>query len=58
MSGTDRRGSRPHSPGDCPHCEARIPRGAVLIEYETVEGPTRMFAECPDCGEVVHPGSP
>ena len=41
--------------GYCPDCEARIPRGGLLVKYETADGWPRMFAECPDCGEVVHP---
>lgn len=40
--------------GTCPDCGAAIPRHRLLIEYETSDGPAR-FAECPDCGGVVHP---
>ncbi len=36
--------------GDCPFCETQIPSGVVLIEYE--DG---VFAECPSCGDPVHP---
>jgi uncharacterized protein with PIN domain len=45
--------TRPRN-GRCPACEERIPEEAVLIEYETDED-RRRFAECPGCGEVVHP---
>jgi len=37
-----------------PACDEQIPEDAVLIEYETDED-RRRFAECPGCGEVVHP---
>lgn len=40
--------------GRCPECGADIPNHRVLIEYETEDGED-MFAECMDCGEVVHP---
>jgi hypothetical protein len=40
--------------GDCPDCERRIPASALLIEYESSDGPGR-FAECPACGGVVTP---
>ncbi|WP_449271810.1 DUF7837 family putative zinc-binding protein [Halobellus ruber] len=40
--------------GACPFCEAVIPTEAVLLEYE-VDGETRMFAECYECGEPVQP---
>lgn len=41
--------------GRCPLCETVIPSANKLIEYETSDGWTKMFAECPDCGDVVHP---
>jgi ribosomal protein S27AE len=45
-----------HAPlGRCPRCDESIPRGGLLIEYETDDGP-RKYAECPGCGTVVHPG--
>jgi hypothetical protein len=40
--------------GDCPHCETRIPASRLLIEYESSTGPD-LFAECPDCEDVVTP---
>lgn len=40
--------------GSCPECGADIPSYGVIIEYETDDG-MDMFAECIECGEVVHP---
>jgi uncharacterized C2H2 Zn-finger protein len=40
--------------GRCPHCEASIPAGMLLIEYERRDGPA-CYAECPGCGAVVRP---
>lgn len=40
--------------GNCPHCVLPIPRSRLLIEYETSNGPG-IFAECPDCEDVVTP---
>lgn len=40
--------------GDCPDCEAPVPASRLLIEYEASDGPG-LFAECPDCGDVVTP---
>lgn len=40
--------------GTCPVCGSPIPTTRVLIEYETADGAT-AYAECPDCGTVVHP---
>lgn len=40
--------------GTCPRCHADIPRGMVLIEYES-EGTTAVYAECPECTEPVQP---
>lgn len=40
--------------GTCPECGADISNYRVLIEYETDDGQD-MFAECGECGEVVHP---
>lgn len=41
--------------GRCPGCGESIPSYNKLIEYETAEGWTAMFAECPNCDDVVHP---
>jgi len=40
--------------GVCPFCEAVIPTGTVLLEYE-VNGEKRVFAECYECDEPVQP---
>jgi endogenous inhibitor of DNA gyrase (YacG/DUF329 family) len=40
--------------GACPQCETPIKQYDVLIEYETVDGPSQ-YAECPDCVTVVTP---
>lgn len=42
--------------GTCPRCSEAIPPTRLLIEYETTDGPA-MYAECPDCLDVVHPRS-
>jgi len=41
--------------GRCPNCGVAIPGDNKLLEYETADGWTAMFAECPDCLDVVHP---
>jgi endogenous inhibitor of DNA gyrase (YacG/DUF329 family) len=41
--------------GICPACDRPIPKPNLLIAYETADGWPRMFAECPSCGEPVHP---
>jgi predicted RNA-binding Zn-ribbon protein involved in translation (DUF1610 family) len=41
--------------GVCPDCERNLPPAYVLIEYERDDGTEGMFAECPECGEVVKP---
>jgi hypothetical protein len=48
MSSTSRNAGR------CPHCEASIPAGRILIEYETA-GRLAAYADCPECGDVVSP---
>jgi hypothetical protein len=40
--------------GACPRCETPVPPSRVLIEYEA-DGERRLFAECPDCRDVVDP---
>ncbi|SDE00193.1 hypothetical protein SAMN05192552_10954 [Natrinema hispanicum] len=42
--------------GNCPFCNARVPKHQAIIEFET-NGEQRVFAECPECGEVVDPES-
>lgn len=41
--------------GECPVCEQTIPTARLLIEYEKRGGTRALFAECPDCEDVVHP---
>jgi len=41
--------------GQCPHCESQLHRGDVLIQYETSHGETAYWADCPNCGQIVHP---
>lgn len=40
--------------GHCPHCATRIPARRLLVEYDAADGPG-VFAECPDCEDVVTP---
>lgn len=40
--------------GDCPRCRTPIPAGNQLIRYERADGHA-VYAECPDCGDPVHP---
>lgn len=40
--------------GTCPVCHTAIPRGMVLIEYES-DGDTAVYAECPHCTDPVQP---
>lgn len=49
----------PHQPrhaiGSCPDCGTAIPSYGLLIEYETADGGSARYAECPSCRDVVHP---
>ncbi|WP_254838790.1 hypothetical protein [Natronomonas marina] len=40
--------------GRCPNCTTAIPEGRMLIRYRKGTE-TRLFAECPECRDVVHP---
>jgi RNase P subunit RPR2 len=40
--------------GRCPNCTTAIPKTRMLIRYQGGDG-TRIFAECPECRDVVHP---
>jgi uncharacterized C2H2 Zn-finger protein len=44
-----------HSLGQCPRCGHEIPPGLLLVEYETDDGETGIWAECPRCDDVVDP---
>jgi len=41
--------------GRCPDCGESISRVWVLVEYETDNGDTGIWAECPVCDDVVAP---
>jgi uncharacterized C2H2 Zn-finger protein len=41
--------------GRCPECGKRIPEAWLLIKYETSDGETRFWAECPACETIVSP---
>jgi uncharacterized C2H2 Zn-finger protein len=41
--------------GACPRCEHSIAPSSLLIEYETADGSTKKFADCPVCDTVVRP---
>mgnify|MGYP002760476312 CR=1 FL=1 len=43
--------------GTCPNCERALRRTHVLIDYETAAGERGVWADCPECGEVVDPVS-
>jgi len=40
--------------GNCSFCNAKVLKHQSIIEFET-NGEQRVFAECPECGEVVEP---
>lgn len=41
--------------GICRFCGAAIFEGAVMIRYTRDDGSDAVWAECPDCGEIVDP---
>lgn len=41
--------------GHCPSCSTEILATRLLIRYETQEGWPRMYADCPECHDVVRP---
>ena len=47
--------SEASSTGTCPVCGNSLASWTVLIEYERAGGERARYAECPDCGDVVHP---
>jgi len=55
MAGTDDRELRGGPLGTCPNCDVMIPSGNLLIRYESEGDWPRLFAECPDCENPVHP---
>jgi hypothetical protein len=40
--------------GCCPECQATLATADVLISYERA-GQSEVWADCPECGAVVHP---
>lgn len=55
MSTQNRASDSPPVLGTCPQCHTEIASFDVLIEYETADEQPAVWAECPDCREVVHP---
>ena len=45
----------PPALGHCPNCDREITETWTIIEYEQADGDIGIFAECPDCDEVVKP---
>ena len=43
--------------GRCPDCGRRIRPAYALIEYVRDDGTTAVFAECPECNDVVRLGA-
>jgi predicted RNA-binding Zn-ribbon protein involved in translation (DUF1610 family) len=43
--------------GECPQCGREIPRAYLLIEYETEDDEAGVWAECPECADVVDPST-
>lgn len=41
--------------GLCPNCSESIADRDVIIEYERDDGTTGVYAECPDCREIIAP---
>lgn len=54
MTGYDVRERPENTPGSCPHCGTALARADVLVEYDAADE-TRLFAECLECDDVVHP---
>ena len=41
--------------GSCSFCGETVTDRHAIIHYETAGGEPGMWAECPDCGEIVDP---
>ncbi|TKX36633.1 hypothetical protein EXE52_16290 [Halorubrum sp. CGM4_25_10-8A] len=41
--------------GTCSFCGETVTGRHAIIEYETASGEPGVWAECPDCGEIVDP---
>jgi predicted RNA-binding Zn-ribbon protein involved in translation (DUF1610 family) len=55
MSSEPRREDEARRLGRCSNCDREIRPGQLLVAYERSNGELAMFAECPECGDVVHP---
>mgnify|MGYP000094183753 FL=1 len=55
MVGTEDRKLRGGPLGACPNCDVMIPSANLLIRYECEGDWPKLFAECPDCEDPVHP---
>jgi len=55
MSGAGDHEPRQGPLGTCPTCDVQIPQENLLIRYESTGDWPRLFAECPACGDPVHP---
>jgi hypothetical protein len=42
--------------GRCPSCVARTTRAWLLIGYENTKDQTGVWAEYPDCEDILEPG--
>jgi hypothetical protein len=43
--------------GTCSFCGAIVAAQDVIVEYERQNGAPGIWAECPDCSEIVDPKS-
>ncbi len=43
--------------GPCSFCGETVTDRHVIIRYETAAGEPGLWAECPNCGEIVDPTS-
>ncbi|WP_436929639.1 DUF7837 family putative zinc-binding protein [Halosimplex halobium] len=55
MVETDNRNLRGETLGACPSCDVMIPTANLLIRYDSEGSWPKLFAECPNCGDPVHP---
>ncbi|MCU4718973.1 DUF7837 family putative zinc-binding protein [Halapricum hydrolyticum] len=55
MDRTGDRGNNDLPLGECPDCQATVPRENLLIRYVPREGWPRILAECSECETAVSP---
>ena len=53
-SSTPPMATRNSTLGMCPFCGSTLEAGSIILEYE-VDGQQRVYAQCMECGEPVHP---